>query len=191
MKRILVFSVLLLLCTSLCFADDQFWTFDTDISGWNSPVSTWASTITWNGTEGHTAAGSIECTDSDVWAGARNTVTIGAGDPGYLLTAWVKIMSADATHGLALNTWNLDRDNSGGTTDPFDVGTIGTWQSKSHSGNAGSSLVTGYIMINTAAPWGSTDPATYLWYIDDVSYDETPILSVEDWSLYSSKAVLQ
>ena len=185
MKKIMVFCVAFSIIALVCFAADTLFTFDSDASGWNSPGTTWNTTIAHDAVEGHDAAGSIECTDSDVWCGARNTVPMAAGNPAYTVTAWVKLVSIDTGYGMSLQTYNLDLDTPAGTADKYSTVTLNVWQSQTHSGNAFSAAGLGYIMIASQAPWAASDPATYDWFIDDVSYTESS--GVGDWSLYASK----
>jgi hypothetical protein len=180
LKNIIFISLLFVLAVALCFAANSNWTFNSDIEGWNTPPTTWNSTLAHNGTEGHDAAGSIYVTDSDIWYGLRNTVSIGAANPSYTIIAWAKLISTapGVNGGLNLSTYNLD---SGG--DPavaFDANTTDTWQMQTITGTALTGGL-GYIMIN-AGPWGGTDPATVEFYIDDVSYTEGS--SVTDWALF-------
>ncbi len=183
MKKCIFVIAIAMSVASLCVADNSLWTFDSDIEGWNSAASTWNTTIAHDAVEFHDAAGSIKCTDSDVWCGVRNTVTIGAEDLPYEITAWTKLV-AISEYGLGLNTYDLDKDNPGGTNIAFDDTLLGTWQSKTLSGQTKAG-VSGYIMINSTAPWDATDPATNEFYLDDISYTESS--SVSDWSLYANK----
>ena len=169
--KILLICVCFILIFTFCYADAT-WTFDSDVEGWNTPGTTWNTTIAWTGAEGHDAAGAIRCTDSDVYVGVRNTVTIGASNPFYGLTAWVKLISVDNAYGLALNTWALDKDYYSGTADPYSTPVLNAWQRRTRKGTA-AAAGTGYIMINSGGP-SSAEPATYDWYVDDVVYKEYP-----------------
>lgn len=183
MKKLFLAVCMISLVVAICVADNASWTFDADEEGWNSPSGTWNTTIAHSAVEGLDAAGSIQCTDSDIWYGARNTVTIGASDPSYTIVAWAKLISTapGVDGGLNLDTWNLDKDNSGGTSVPFDASTTDSWQTQTQSGIAGTSLGTGYIMIN-AGPWSGADAATVEFFLDDITYTEGS--RVQDWSLF-------
>jgi len=181
LKRLFFCSLLIALLAATAFAADSTWTFNSDLEGWNSPT-TWNTTIAHDAVEGHDAAGSIYCTDSDIWYGVRNTVTIGASDPAYEIRAWAKLISTAPGEdgGLNLDTWNLDKDNMAGTSVPFDAGTTDTWQEQVQAGTADSTGM-GYIMIN-AGPWDGSDPATVEFYLDDITYTEGS--GITDWALF-------
>ncbi len=186
MKRVITVSIFIMLFAITCYAADVLWTFDSDDGGWNSPSGTWDTTISHNASEGNAAVGSIQCTDSDDYAGVRNTVALDGSEPTYALTAWVKLVSVDATAGLGLNTWALDKDNYSGTVDDYCLTKLDEWQSRTRVGTADASGYNdeGYIMINST---GSGDPATYEWFVDDVSYREfagTPDV-VQAWTFDS------
>jgi hypothetical protein len=171
--------MLLVLAVALCLAANTNWTFNSDIEGWET-TSNWSSTVAHSSTEGHAAAGCIYVTDTNIWYGIRNTVTIGAANPPYTLNGWAKLMSTapGVDGGLKLSTYGLD---SGG--DPavaFDAVTTDTWQMQTITGTALTGGM-GYIMIN-AGPWGGVTPAVVEFYIDDVSYTEGT--SVTDWALF-------
>jgi len=175
------FCMIALLAAS-AYSADATWTFNSDLEGWNSPASTWNSPLVHSSTAGYTASGALQLTDADVWYGCRNTVTIGAGDPNYDLQAWAYIVVIDASYSLGLNTYNLDKDTPGGTSIAFATDTLMVWQMQQQTGTAASSIGTGYIMINSNAPWAASDPAAEQFFLDDVSYTETA--NVRDWALY-------
>lgn len=180
LKKLIFISLLFVLAVALCFAASSNWTFDSDVGGWSTPGTTWNSTVAHSASEGHDATGSVYVTDSDIWYGIRNTVTIGAGYPAYTLNAWAKLISTGpgVDGGLNLSTYGLD--NSGDPAIAFDAATTDTWQMQTMSGTAKTGGA-GYIMIY-GGPYGGTDPAVVEFYIDDVSYTEGA--GVSDWALF-------
>ena len=177
MKKLIFFTLLIGLTVTLAFAADSTWTFNSDIEGWNSSPTTWNTTITHDGVEGHDTAGCLNNTDADGYYGVRNTVTIGAADPLYQIDAWAKIVSlplSPATGGLTLATWDLDKDFSSGTSVAFDTYTTTTnvWQVKTQAGTAYTGHG-GYIMIWGGASGQSGESHTVQWYLDDITYAES------------------
>ena len=111
MKKFVFISFLMMFVIVLCFADNSNWTFNSDIEGWNTPGSTWYSTLAHSASEGHDAAGSVRVTDINDWYGIRNTATVGASNPAYTLKAWAKLISTtpgdNGGLNLSMNIWGI------------------------------------------------------------------------------------
>ena len=178
MKKFVFISFLMMFAIVLCFADNSNWTFNTDLEGWET-TGNWASTVEHSASEGHDATGSVRVTDTNDWYGIRNTATVGVGNPAYTLKAWAKLISTapGVNGGLNLATYGLA---AGDPFVAFDAATTNSWQMQSITGNALTGGM-GYIMID-AGEWGTADPATVDFYVDDVSYTEGA--GVTDWALF-------